>query len=254
MAQECFKARLKKRKWNFSDSGKIERVCDRINQNKGWFSSTLDGLKDYFDVTNEYVLRKILIILFPFTVKEEGWKRQVSYDMTAGGDPNAKATPRNDVQAPDLYIPFMSLVTFLIVSGCVQGFSRGKFEMEKLFILQSFIIFFWLFETLVLKGCFYFMNIANLAYMELLCYTGYKFVALCFVACADGLGGKLGSYVALGCVGGLFAWFFFATMRRSITSNTLADHIKQVSMNKQSALAFASAAQLFFLWLLSCQY
>lgn len=70
-------------------------------------------------MTNEYVLRKMVIVLFPFTVKEEGWKRQVSYDMTAGGDPNAPNTPRSDVQAPDLYIPLMSLVTFLIVSGCV---------------------------------------------------------------------------------------------------------------------------------------
>ena len=224
-----------------------------FEQNKGWVAKTLDGLKDYFDVTNEYVLKKMLIVLFPFTVKEEGWKRQMSYDMTVG-DPNATATPRDDVQAPDLYIPLMSLVTFLIVSGCVQGFARGKFEMEKLFILQSFILFFWFFETLVLKGIFYFMNIANLAYLELLCYTGYKFVALCLIALADGIAGSLGSYCALAMVGGLYAWFFFATLRRSISSNTLADHIKQVSMNKQTVLAVASAAQLFFLWLLSCQY
>ena len=93
----------------------------------------------------------MLIVLFPFTVKEEGWKRQMSYDMSAGGDPNATSTPRSDVQAPDMYIPLMSLVTFLIVSGCVQGFTRGQFEMEKLFLLQSFILFFWFFETLLLS-------------------------------------------------------------------------------------------------------
>ena len=104
--------------------------------------------------------------------------------------------------------------------------------MQELFILQSFILFFWLFETLILKGCFYFMNIANLAYMELLSYTGYKFVALCFVVIVDGLTGTLGSYVALALNGALFAWFFFRTLKRSITSNTLADHIKQVSMDK----------------------
>ena len=178
----------------------------------------------------------------------------MSYDMSAGADPNATATPRMDVQAPDLYIPLMSLVTFLIVGGCVQGFTRGQFEMEKLFILQSFILFFWFLETLVLKGVFYFMNIANLAYLELLCYTGYKFVALCIIATADGIAGYLGSYCTLALVGGLYAWFFFATLRRSVSSNTLADHMKQVSMNKQTVLAIASGVQLVILWLLSCQY
>jgi len=174
----------------------------------------------------------MLIVVFPFTVKGDAWKRQKNFDMMAGGDPDAAATPRTDVQAPDLYIPLMSFVTFLIQAGCVQGFNRGDFDMQKLFLLNSFALFFWLFETLILKGCFYFMNIANLAYMELLCYTGYKFVALCIIVVCDGLFGTLGSYAALAIFGGLYAWFFFATLKSNISSNTLADHIKQVSMNK----------------------
>ena len=193
-------------------------------------------MKDYFDVTNDYVLRKLCIVIFPFTVKgEDGWKRQINmnYDFpNSGENPDARATPRNDLQAPDLYIPLMAHITFIILCGAVQGFNKGEFNMQELFILQSFILFFWLFETLILKGCFYFMNIANLAYMELLSYTGYKFVALCFVVIVDGLTGTLGSYVALALNGALFAWFFFRTLKRSITSNTLADHIKQVSMDK----------------------
>ena len=93
------------------------------------------------------------------------------------------------------------------------------------------------------------MNIANLPYMELLAYTGYKFVALCFVVIADGMTGSLGSYATLALNGALFAWFFFKTLKRSITSNTLADHIKQVSMDKQTFLFVACAGQVFILWL-----
>lgn len=104
--------------------------------------------------------------------------------------------------------------------------------MKELFMLQSFVFFFWLFEALILKGCFYFMNIANLPFIELLCYTGYKFLALCLIVAADGLTGKMGSYAALAICGGLFCWFFYKTLRRSVTSTKLADHIKQVSMNK----------------------
>ena len=129
-----------------------------------------------------------------------------------------------------------------------------RFKLQSFFLLQSFTLFFWLFETLLLKGCFYFMNIANLAYLELLAYTGYKYIALCFVVTADGLTGTMGSYVSLMIFGALYAWFFYKTLRRSISSNTLADHIKQVSMNKQTFLLVACACQLLILWLLSCQY
>ena len=99
-------------------------------------------------------------------------------------------------------------------------------------MLQSFVLFFWLFETLIVKGCMYFMNIGNLPFFELLAYTGYKFVALCFVVIADGVFGTMGSYVALILFGGLFAWFFHSTINRSISSNALGNILKEVSMNK----------------------
>ncbi len=57
----------------------------------------MDPVKDYFDVTNAYVVKKLLIVLFPFTVKGDDWKRQKNFDMMAGGDPDAAATPRSDV-------------------------------------------------------------------------------------------------------------------------------------------------------------
>lgn len=31
------------------------------------------------------------------------------------------ATPSNDVNAPDLYIPLMSFVTYILVAGFVKG-------------------------------------------------------------------------------------------------------------------------------------
>jgi len=126
--------------------------------------------------------------------------------------------------------------------------------MQDLFLLQSFVLFFWLFEALILKGCFYFMNIANLAYMEVMAYTGYKFVSLCLVVAVDGLASTMASYITLAIFGGLYAWFLYMTLRRSISSNTLADHIKEVSMNKKTFLLVVCACQLMILWLLSSQY
>ena len=101
-----------------------------MKENEGRFSwLSLDLVKDYFDVTNEYVLRKLLIILFPFTVKgEEGWRRNrmSSFDMSQGDNPNSDSTPRSDLQAPDLYIPLMSFVTSVFLIGCIQGFVKEQ--------------------------------------------------------------------------------------------------------------------------------
>ena len=100
-------------------------MFDSVEQNKGvlsWLS--LDAVKDYFDVTNEYVVKKLCVVLLPFTVKgEDGWKRASNYDFS---NSDTSSSPRNDLQAPDLYIPFMSFVTYLILCGVVTGLTQGK--------------------------------------------------------------------------------------------------------------------------------
>ena len=54
----------------------IGKVIEKYDQNKGYLSFlSLEGLKVYFDVTNSYVLHKLKIILFPFLLKEDDWKR-----------------------------------------------------------------------------------------------------------------------------------------------------------------------------------
>jgi hypothetical protein len=85
----------------------------------------LDVLKEHFDVTNQYVLQKIKIIYLPFLLKDEDWKQRPGdfqyYNGTDLGSQEEKPSPRNDLQAPDLYIPIMSFVTFIILVGVAQG-------------------------------------------------------------------------------------------------------------------------------------
>ena len=52
------------------------KIHEQYEENKGYLSFfSLESLKVYFDVTNSYVLHKLKIILFPFLLKEEQWKR-----------------------------------------------------------------------------------------------------------------------------------------------------------------------------------
>lgn len=54
----------------------------------------------------------------------------------------------------------------------------------------------------------------NPSFLDLVAYTGYKFVVLCPIAIAEPLVGYYGSYAVLGIFGFLFALFFLKTLRR----------------------------------------
>ena len=64
------------------------------------------------------------MIYLPFLLKDDDWKPQTSdytYATDIGSPQLEKPTPRSDAQAPDLYIPIMSFVTFIILVGVAQG-------------------------------------------------------------------------------------------------------------------------------------
>jgi len=118
-------------------------------------------------------------------------------------------TPRGDLQAPDLYIPLMAFVTFILAVGCVQGAYSDSFDFEQLAVVYSKCCFLWLLETCCQKGLFYFLNIGNPPFFELAAYSGYKFVVLCPIAISEVLVGYAGSYLILAVWGSLFALFFY---------------------------------------------
>ena len=55
----------------------------------------ITNLKTYFAVDTSYVLKKLSIVLFPFSTRN--WMLQYGQ--------SGRAPPREDVNAPDLYIP-----------------------------------------------------------------------------------------------------------------------------------------------------
>jgi len=126
------------------------------------------------------VLNKIRIILFPVTLKTEDWKRKnAGYDFN-----NEELTPKGDLQAPDLYIPLMSFVTFILLTGLYLANTLAGFDPAVLGYIFTKSMFIWLFETTIMKGLFTIFNIGHPPFFELLAYTGYKFVVLCIIVFA----------------------------------------------------------------------
>mmetsp|Transcript_27577 Transcript_27577/g.108096 ORF Transcript_27577/g.108096 Transcript_27577/m.108096 type:complete len:86 (+) Transcript_27577:1083-1340(+) len=64
------------------------------------------------------------------------WQRK-TIDSSNYNQPNAdeqysRSIPRDDVNAPDLYIPVMALVTYVLLVGFISG-TKGVFTPEVIF-------------------------------------------------------------------------------------------------------------------------
>lgn len=64
----------------------------------------------------------ILLVYYRLTFK--GWARIVE-QTDDNGNPGSYAPPRSDLNAPDLYIPVMSFITYIIITGFVTGLEKS---------------------------------------------------------------------------------------------------------------------------------
>lgn len=136
---------------------------DLMNKGRSWFDSSL---KYYFAVDTGYVLKKLLLLFFPFAQKD--WLPKYTS--------NEQVAPRDDVNVPDLYIPAMAFVTYILAAGSIFGL-KNAFSPEKLGMQASYALFWLLLEVAMCMMILYLMNIRNtLGFFHLISYCSYKFV------------------------------------------------------------------------------
>ena len=87
------------------------------------------------------------------------------------------ALPKDDINAPDLYIPLMSFITYVLLVGYCKGASN-KFTPEDLVNAVWRCLLLQLSECAVMKFGVSSMN-ANITFMDIFAYTGYKYIGLC---------------------------------------------------------------------------
>ncbi|EST08980.2 Hrf1 [Kalmanozyma brasiliensis GHG001] len=147
-------------------------------------------LKHYFNVSNSYVLHKLRIVLFPW--RHKPWSRAHRHSApgvgvsgaysepvgvkTAASGGEGYLPPRDDVNSPDLYIPTMAFVTYIIVTSVILGL-ESRFHPEVLGLRASRALAIILVELAAIKLGTYLLNIqGDHTMMDLLAYSGYKFV------------------------------------------------------------------------------
>eukprot|EP00241_Pyramimonas_parkeae_P007270 CAMPEP_0114255610 /NCGR_PEP_ID=MMETSP0058-20121206/17660_1 /TAXON_ID=36894 /ORGANISM="Pyramimonas parkeae, CCMP726" /LENGTH=309 /DNA_ID=CAMNT_0001370019 /DNA_START=88 /DNA_END=1014 /DNA_ORIENTATION=+ len=131
----------------------------------------------YMNVNQKYVFAKMRMLLCPYLVKGE-WVRTPKQTAAVG---TSYQNPRQDVQAPDLYLPMMGFFTYCIVASFANVIS-GKFAPEMLRSRVSTGLMAWLFATLCLWGGLKTISHSQATIktplLDLVAYSGYLFFYL----------------------------------------------------------------------------
>ena len=158
---------------------------------------SVSALKHYFNVSNTYVANKLWIVLFPW--RHRPWVRQQR--MGSSTQDLFYLPPREDINSPDMYIPMMALVTYILLSTLLAGL-RGAFKPELLGYTTTQAISVMLLEIAIIKLGTYILAISSSSQLlDLVAYSGYKFVGviislvLSSVCTQLGLGGSWVSWL-----------------------------------------------------------
>lgn len=169
---------------------------------------SVSKIKYYFAVDTSYVGRKLLLLLFPFAHTD--WA--VKYDQ------DEPVPPRYDVNAPDLYIPSMAVVTYVLLSGYLLGL-RNEFSPERLGLQASSALMWLALEVLAVWLATYILSIrSSLRVLDLVAFSSYKFVAMIAALLASMLLYRPGYLLVLayGCL--TLDFFLLRTLRLSLLS------------------------------------
>ncbi|XP_011503607.1 PREDICTED: protein YIF1B [Ceratosolen solmsi marchali] len=108
----------------------------------------ITALRYYFAVDTDYVVMKLFLLFFPFTHKDWSIKYEQEHPLQ----------PRFERNAPDMYIPTMAFLTYVVMSGLALG-TQEKFTPEQLGITASSALAWGIIELLVHIITLYVMNL-----------------------------------------------------------------------------------------------
>ncbi|KAL4424655.1 hypothetical protein ABPG77_002273 [Micractinium sp. CCAP 211/92] len=199
------------------------------------------SLHYHFSITPEYVRTKLLMLAAPFLKR---WSYSRIAEQITGG--HKYLPPRQDANAPDLYIPVMALWTYamliavatLMRSGPPGDPAKGGvvFKPDTIYNAVSSSGVAWLLHTLLLKVILYMLGIPGaVPLLELAAYAGYAFVPACASLLAQLLplpGGGGTAYHVVWAYGSLcIAIFLVRTLKRAILAESRAVSINYTTMN-----------------------
>lgn len=167
-------------------------------------------LKYYFAVDNKYVINKLRLLFLPFAHK----------DWSLKFDQENAVQPRYDLNAPDLYIPVMGYITYIVLAGFILGLQE-RFSPEQLGIQASSALAYNIFELIVYTITLYVTNIqTTLRTLDLVAFSGYKYASIVAILCSSILFSSTGYWIALIYCGSTLAFFLLRTLKAKVLSES----------------------------------
>uniref|UniRef100_A0A3Q3WZS7 Protein YIF1 n=1 Tax=Mola mola TaxID=94237 RepID=A0A3Q3WZS7_MOLML len=215
---------------------------DMVDKNLNRFIP-ISKLKYYFAVDTVYVGKKLGLLVFPYM--HENW--EVNYQQ------DTPVAPRVDVNAPDLYIPAMAFITYVLVAGVAFG-TQNRFSPELLGVQASSALVWLVMEVLAVLLSLYLVTVnTDLTTIDLLAFSGYKYVGMIIGVVAGLLFGRLAYYLSLlWCCVAIFV-FMIRTLRLKLLSEAAAEgRLVRGTRNQLRmylTISIAAAQPIFMYWL-----
>ncbi|GME71485.1 hypothetical protein B5S31_g335 [[Candida] boidinii] len=219
------------------------------------FGTIVDSsnIKYYFKVSNSYVLQKLLLILFPF--KNRTWTRIFRTSTDANNNPvELYAPPTEDVNAPDLYIPLMSFMSYILVWAIFSGIN-GTFHPQLLGFAATRTLSFSVVDVALLKIVFYVLNI-QCKLWDIVSYSGYKYTSIVIVMLVKGLYPEslILTYITFFAITFSLGFFLMRSLRyvvlpTGLNANNISQAQKKIRTNFLFVYSFV--VQFALVWLMS---
>ncbi len=195
------------------------KSSEYLEVNRSFIRNYISGLNEYFDINDKYVADKIKLILFPF-------HKDLDF-----------------LYKPDLYLPIVSLLTYLLIYSISLGISH-KFHPEMLFKSTTNNVTFIVLFSLFYKGILYFGD-CSVDNISLVCFVGYKFVVLSILKLLRlfiSTSSLLKPIYIIILVYSLITYFLFFS--RSLHSYMITNHHTMSFHEKRKYVFFLSATEI----------
>lgn len=211
-----------------------------VNRNIEKYVSS-SKLKYYFAVDTAYVGKKLGLLIFPFAHSD--WSLRYNKDEPV--------QPRYDINAPDLYIPVMAFVTYILLAGLVLG-TQSRFSPEHLGLTASTAFAWTIIELLILLLTMYILNVStDLKYLDLLAYCGYKYVGMIVIMLGGLAFQSTGYYISLLWTAISIAFFLVRSLRLAILPHSDPSSFERGNKRRLYVLLMVAIFQPLLMWWLT---
>lgn len=196
-----------------------------VHNTGGWIDTNLRPL---FAVDDMYVVKKLGFLMFPF-----------SHRRWSGG-----------YEQPDLYIPLMAFMTYVLAAGYMLGI-KEKFTPEQLGMLSSSALIIWTLEVVLMAILFNIFNVKTwYSFLHYIAFSGYKFVPTIIAMLVSLPFKSTGYYVTIGYTTLTLGYYLIKSFHVAIESSNYDNFDHKASRTGVYLSGLFSLFQpLFMFWL-----